>query len=266
MIFSGVVACASDLPSTDLEVLSAGITALGGQWRTGLTRDTTHLFALSPDSAKYATAMHYREETGIRVVLPHWFDDAIRLGLGNLPTKSYEWPDPELLKGADRLFSENENIKAKGKAALVELERNNIKRNMYATAVIFTPSLGRSSPPAESDISLVLRVPGQNNVPLDSSPQQTQVWKGRKFVLSRTLELYQGRREAVQAGIERAGGVILRFEGDEDEPEPFPDHPRQSDEKLSKKERVRRRKEAQRIVDCDVLVTRWRHGRAYVRV
>src|SRR5258708_40180897 len=131
MIFSGVVACASDLPPTDLEVLSAGITALGGQWRMGLTRDVTHLFALNPDSFKYTTAMHYREETGIRVVLPHWFDDAVRLGMGNLPTKPYEWPDPELLKGADGLVADQESIKAKGKAALAELEQNDVKRNMY---------------------------------------------------------------------------------------------------------------------------------------
>lgn len=37
-IFSGIVACATDLSPSDLEVLSAEITSLGGQWRTGLTR------------------------------------------------------------------------------------------------------------------------------------------------------------------------------------------------------------------------------------
>jgi mediator of DNA damage checkpoint protein 1 len=45
-LFSGVVACATDLPAVDLEVLSGGITALGGQWRTGLTKEVTHLFAI----------------------------------------------------------------------------------------------------------------------------------------------------------------------------------------------------------------------------
>jgi len=226
----------------------------------GLTRDVTHLFALNPDSFKYTTAMHYREETGIRVVLPHWFDDAVRLGMGNLPTKAYEWPDPELLKGADGLIGEKENIKAKGKAALAELEQNDVKRNMYATAAIFTPTLGRSSPPTESDISLVLnKVPGRSNGPPGSNLKQIQVWRGRKIVLSRTLELYKGRREAVQVGIERAGGIVLRFEGDGDEPD------LQDVEKL-RKERIRRRNEAQQVADCDVLVTRWRNGRAYVSV
>ncbi|KAG9318150.1 hypothetical protein JVU11DRAFT_223 [Chiua virens] len=45
MIFSGVIACVTDLVAADLEVLSAGITALGGQWRIGLARDVIHLFA-----------------------------------------------------------------------------------------------------------------------------------------------------------------------------------------------------------------------------
>ena len=99
LLFSGVVAClTSDLPPTDLEVLSAGIIALGGQWRTGLTKDVTHLFAMTLSSSKYATAMHYQGTTRIKVVLPHWFDDTIRLGTGKLGTEPYEWPGVKMLK------------------------------------------------------------------------------------------------------------------------------------------------------------------------
>ncbi|KAG1857479.1 hypothetical protein F4604DRAFT_1931431 [Suillus subluteus] len=59
MIFSGVVACATDLSRCDLEVLSAGITSLGGQWRTALTRDVTHLFALHKRSDKGSRVREY---------------------------------------------------------------------------------------------------------------------------------------------------------------------------------------------------------------
>jgi mediator of DNA damage checkpoint protein 1 len=76
MIFSGVVACATDvselslitlydidvdykLSQWDLEVLSAGITSLGGQWRTALTRDVTHLFALHKQSNKVLTLLFH---------------------------------------------------------------------------------------------------------------------------------------------------------------------------------------------------------------
>ncbi|KAG2091238.1 hypothetical protein BD769DRAFT_1679436 [Suillus cothurnatus] len=59
MIFSGVIACATDLSQWDLEVLAAGITSLGGQWRTALTRDVTHLFALHEQSDKTSPGGFY---------------------------------------------------------------------------------------------------------------------------------------------------------------------------------------------------------------
>lgn len=34
----------------------------------------------------------------MKILLPHWFDDVVTLGIGNLPTEGYEWPDPELLR------------------------------------------------------------------------------------------------------------------------------------------------------------------------
>ncbi|KAJ7503073.1 hypothetical protein B0H11DRAFT_1987692 [Mycena galericulata] len=77
------------LRTSDEEVLSAGITLLGGQWRTELTRDVTHLFAESSSSERYRTGMDHR----LKVLVPHWFDDAMRLGIRDLSTDSYEWPD-----------------------------------------------------------------------------------------------------------------------------------------------------------------------------
>ena len=205
LLFSGVVACStSDLPPTDLEVLSAGIIALGGQWRTGPTKDVTHLFAMTPNSSKYATAMHYQETTRIKVLLLHWFDDTIRLGTEKLSTEPYEWPEVKMLKGVEGL--------AGGP------EEDQIKRNMYATAAIFTPGMTQTTPPLQQDIDLVNAataeqlgsppVNGINQSALALHPGEG-VWGGRKIILSRTLQLYRGRREAVQAGIERAGGVVL---------------------------------------------------------
>ncbi|KIK36642.1 hypothetical protein CY34DRAFT_16255 [Suillus luteus UH-Slu-Lm8-n1] len=97
MIFSGIVACATDLSSWDLEVLSAGITSLGGQWRTALTRDVTHLFALHEQSDKYQTAMHFAPDTHMFILTPHWFDDSVQAG-HRLPELPYSWPDPEVLE------------------------------------------------------------------------------------------------------------------------------------------------------------------------
>ena len=79
----------------DLEVLSAAITALGGQWRTRLTCDITHLFAVGPSSDKYETAMHFQDDT--QTFLPHCFGDSVELGAGVL-TAWCEWPDPKYLR------------------------------------------------------------------------------------------------------------------------------------------------------------------------
>jgi len=65
--------------------------------------------------------------------------------------------------------------------------------------------------------------------------------------------------------------LILRFNGDEEEEEtPIELPPEKGKEaesskyKLHMNERRRRRSEADMAGDCDVLVTRWRFGRAYV--
>jgi len=212
--------------------------------------------------------MHYQETTRIKVVLPHWFDDTIRLGTGKLGTEPYEWPDVKMLKGVEGLTGGP--------------EENKIKRNMYATAAIFTPGMAQTTPPLQQDIDFVNAataeqlgsspVNGANHSAVAIQPGEG-VWRGRKIVLSRTLQLYHGRREAVQAGIERAGGVVLRFDGDEEAEEKSIELPPEKGKeaegpkyKLHANERRRRRSEAEKVADCDVLVTRWRFGRAYVLV
>lgn len=224
------------LPTADLEVLSAGITALGGQWRTGLTNDVTHLFAVNTNSQKYATALAHRESTGIKILLPHWFDDSVRLGIKNLPVESYLWPDPPYLKQIGiHDISALEAGKDKG-----DKQENKAKKNMMATANIFTPAAD-SSIPIPKDVDLM--------------PVKKGIWNGKKILLSWTLSLYGSRREAVEAGIRRAGGEVLRYPGDGDD-----------DLDTEEKEIRRDKKEARAVVECDILITRWRSGRAYGKV
>ncbi|KAL4242530.1 hypothetical protein ABKN59_011898 [Abortiporus biennis] len=97
-LFSGVVATSEGLSQTDTEILSAGITALGGQWRTALTKEVTHLFTLGSGTLKYETALCYKDSMGMKVLVPHWFDDSVRLGFRGLKTEPYEWPDPKVFK------------------------------------------------------------------------------------------------------------------------------------------------------------------------
>ena len=53
----------------DLEVISTRPWA--AKWRTGLTRDVTHLFAHGPSSDKYKAAMQFQAGTDMKVILPH---------------------------------------------------------------------------------------------------------------------------------------------------------------------------------------------------
>ncbi|KAI6000797.1 BRCT domain-containing protein [Pisolithus albus] len=207
MIFSGTVACATDLPASDVEVLSAGITALGGQWRIGLTRDVTHLFALRPGSDKYNTALHFASHTHMSIVTPHWFDDSVRLGR-RLPETPYLWPDPVVLRPG----------------AVLTLDEDGINNGDW-----------KRKRPRTSDIT-------GDDFDLSGAGEKERVWDGRKVLLSRSLELSESQRGAVEAGIKRSGGVVVKVEGvDDDEAE-------------------------ERAVDmCDVFVTRWRSGKAYFK-
>lgn len=190
MLFSGVVATSCDLSASDNEVLSAGISSLGGQWRSALTKDVTHLFALSSGSHKYETAMHFKGVTGMRVIVPHWFDDVVRLGVRNLPTDEYEWPDVKLFKafGVEGIKETESRVVRRDKYLTEE------KKVLYDTALVDGADLP-PHPPAEG----------------------TEVWKDKKIVLGSSLDLNDSQRKAHKAYIQREGGKVLEFSSPEDE-------------------------------------------------
>ncbi|KAG0699519.1 hypothetical protein DFH29DRAFT_1070645 [Suillus ampliporus] len=217
MIFSGIVACATDLSSSDLEVLSAGITSLGGQWRTGLTRDVTHLFALHEQSDKYQTAMHFAPHTHMSVLTPHWFDDSVRVGR-RVPEGPYLWPDPKVLQPGVHVTMGDDDVEI-GESGKKKRKKSGETR--------------LSSPVATEEAE---RREGVN------------VWAGRRLLLSRSLELGEGHREAVEANIQRAGGTVVKAKG------------------TSTHEEAQEEEEAALVDECDVFVTRYRSGKAYFKV
>ena len=230
MLFSGVVACATDvrlplfsvsrafltfisqLVPSDTEVLIAGITALGGQWRAGLTRDVTHLFAAGPGSEKYRTALQHRKETQVKVLVPHWFDDSVRLGIRGLSTAAYEWPEPPILtfgKPSPEAGEVGDSLSRPQK----KLSQD--KKALYKAALIT----------AEQETKL-----GQAEI--------RDIWARRRILLSSDLELSDGRRQAIEAGIVRSGGVVVDYDA----------------------------MHAHAECDFDVLIARYRWGNFYVQV
>lgn len=183
LLFSGITAAATDLSPSDLEVLSAGITALGGQWRSGLTKEVTHLFALSTGSAKYETAVKFQKTINIKVLVPHWFDDSVRLGVRGLATGPYEWPAPTVFKvGWESLQNEEKR--------LTPATMSSEKKALYETLL--------TSPSQDPDF-------------LKATPRN--IWKERKLLLDEELGLTESQRRAHEADIEREGGVVVHGEG-----------------------------------------------------
>jgi hypothetical protein len=193
--------------------MSGTICALGGAWRQALTRDVTHLFALTPTAERYTTAMHFQSDTRMHILTPHWFDDSVVLGL-SLPTEEYAWPEPAVLqRGGSEM----------GKARRKAEDRGSLpgKKSVFRTA-------GMSDPPEEGKVA------------------ERDVWKGRRILLSTSLELSTGRRKSVEAAIERAGGVVIRYEGNSGDGTAG--------------------EELELVDDADVLVARYRWGRAFIKV
>jgi hypothetical protein len=131
------------------------------------------------------------------------------------------------------------------------VETDPIKRSYYSTAIRYILDPSSSSPVKVSTSSLA------------TTSNVKSVWEGRRVSLGRSLMLFKGRREAVEVGIQRAGGEIIRWDGDEGEDleDESTTKSESSREAWKRRERERERKEASAVEGCDVYITRWRVGR-----
>jgi twin BRCT domain len=205
---------ASQLVPSDTEVLTAGITALGGQWRAGLTRDVTHLFAVRPGSEKYRTALEHQKETQVKVLVPHWFDDSVRFGIRGLSTAAYEWPEPSILKFGKRGPETGEAVDS---LLRPQNKLSQDKKALYKAALMTSEQEAGLGKAKTRDIC---------------------IWDRRRILLSPDLDLSDGRRQAIEAGILRSGGIVVDYDAN---------HPPSES-------------------DFDVLIARYRWGSLYVQV
>ncbi|KAK9468932.1 BRCT domain-containing protein [Lipomyces arxii] len=98
LFFSDVNIVVAGLHTGDCEALYGGVRALGGQWSETLSRFTTHVVALSADHPKCKAASHARR--AVKVVLPHWIDDCLKLNR-RIDDTPYLFPDPKILTDAN---------------------------------------------------------------------------------------------------------------------------------------------------------------------
>ncbi|KAG0135348.1 BRCT domain-containing protein [Tuber indicum] len=94
----GIIATIAELPVGDKEAICGGIIAMGGQYGSNLTKFTTHIVALNMDNEKCRQAVAKR--MSIKIVLPHWFDDCLKLGR-RIDEAPYLLPNPEIERVAN---------------------------------------------------------------------------------------------------------------------------------------------------------------------
>ncbi|KAK0641200.1 BRCT domain-containing protein [Cercophora newfieldiana] len=92
MIFSNVVLTCADIPEVDKETILGATMAMGGMESKDLSRQTTHICALTMDHPKCQEAV--AKHPKCKIVLPHWFDDCFKLGK-RIDEGPYLLPDPE---------------------------------------------------------------------------------------------------------------------------------------------------------------------------
>lgn len=95
LFFSGVAVHCADIPDNDKDAIIGAVMTLGGQESKVLGKTTTHLVALSTDHEAYKIAVAKRLR--VKIVLPHWFDDCLKLGR-RIDERPYTLPNPEILR------------------------------------------------------------------------------------------------------------------------------------------------------------------------
>lgn len=156
---------------------------------------------------KYRTARRHAAQTGIKIVLVHWFDDCYKVQ-HRLPEQPYE----EALLQAEREIRQQPN----GEEVLqsdVPIHRKRLKLPDQAKS--FYEALRMGGTPPESGSSAKDRI--------SSVKPHSDVWRGRRILLSHSLMLSKDRRRTVATEIERFGGQVVSVDRKKDaiRPESF---------------------------------------------
>lgn len=136
----------------------------------------------------------------------------MRLGIRGLSTTTYEWPEPTILTFGK---PSPETGEVGDSSIRPQNKLSQDKKALYKAALMTV----------EQEVKL-----GQ--------AETRDIWSSRRILLSPDLELLDGRRQAIEAGIVRSGGVIV----------------------------VHDAQRADAEYEFDVLIARYRWGPLYVQV
>ncbi|KEF56218.1 uncharacterized protein A1O9_07799 [Exophiala aquamarina CBS 119918] len=92
---SDIVVCVSGLPGSDADAIAGGVVAMGGMFSKKLTNQITHIIAIDYNSEICDIAR--KKGLRVKIVLPHWVDDCLKLGR-RIDEHPYTFPNPEILQ------------------------------------------------------------------------------------------------------------------------------------------------------------------------
>ncbi|ANB16031.1 Rtt107p [Sugiyamaella lignohabitans] len=96
LFFSGIMVCAAGLSQGDREAIYAGVTAYGGLYDNRLTKFTTHIITTNINEEKCQRVLQMDLPHKLKIVLPHWIDDCLKLGR-RVDESLYLFPNPSVL-------------------------------------------------------------------------------------------------------------------------------------------------------------------------
>jgi hypothetical protein len=142
---------------------------------------------------KYCTARRHAAQTGIKIVLVHWFDDCFKVE-HRLPERPYE----EALLKLEREMRQQTN----GEEILQSVAPTKRKKmKLPERAKSFYDALNMASTPPQPNSTT------KNTIGLVKP--HLDVWHGRRILLSHSLMLSKDRRTTVATEIKRCGGVVV---------------------------------------------------------
>ncbi|KAL1646932.1 regulator of Ty1 Transposition [Diplodia intermedia] len=167
-----IVTCAADIPEGDAEAIIGGVLAMGGQYSGAVNKITTHLVALALDDDKCALVR--AKNLKCKIVLPHWFDDCLKLGK-KIVEAPYQLPNPPIL-------SRDPNV------PIAHYPSEAIKDATTPNPQALPSPVSFSSP----------------NV-----PRSLRVFSGRNILLSRDLNVGARIRSTIEELVRAGGGAIV---------------------------------------------------------
>ncbi|KAF2869945.1 hypothetical protein BDV95DRAFT_576694 [Massariosphaeria phaeospora] len=171
LFMNEVVICCGNIPEGDKEAIEGGVIASGGQYTITLSKQVTHLIALDVDDQRVQLAVSKRLQ--ICIVLPHWFDDCLKVGR-RISERPYTLPNPEVL-----------NIEAGAMPSSRPSPQIRDATNPYPTS--------GSLPPTPAALE---------------KPRAIRAFNGKKVVLAEDLQLNDNLKGVITGLILAGGGKV----------------------------------------------------------